>query len=155
MQSGQIDISQKQSFNNNNDDDDKKSNGVDEDLLKELKTNINGNKRKEKYGKGEEAKIIKEELGDFNVSESKAYKEIYKKFGRSIRFSELLGILNSINIYLQIKKNISLPHISRNEKRSYPLLIKYIERNGEMIFPYLQYISLCNSSFQKIPVDNV
>lgn len=109
--------------------------------------------RKEVYGKGNEAKSIKDELGDFNVYQSDAYIKVVKQFGHSIRFSELLGIINSIQIFLQMKENKTLPHVSRNEKRSFQLLIKYIETNKELIFPYLPYISLCNSSFQKIPLD--
>lgn len=110
-------------------------------------------KRKQIYGKGIEAKVIKDELGDFDCSQSIAYRQIIDQFGKSVRFSELLGILNSIQMVLQIKKNIALPQISRNEKRSFPLLIKYIERNKELILPYLQYVSLCNSYFQKIQLD--
>ncbi|KAK8884616.1 hypothetical protein M9Y10_043732 [Tritrichomonas musculus] len=110
--------------------------------------------RKEIYGKGLEAKAIKEELGDFNANDSGAYKYIISKFGRSIRFSELLGILNTIQLYAKIRSNIAIPLISRNEKRSFPLLIKYIDRHSDLIIPYLQYISLCDSSFHKIPVDS-
>lgn len=109
--------------------------------------------RKEIYGKGNEAKVIRDEIGDFNINESIAYKTIIKYFGRSVRLSEVLGILNSIQIYLQIKTKTTLPLISRNEKRSFQLLMKYIERNSELIFPFFQYISLCDSSFQIIPLD--
>lgn len=109
--------------------------------------------RKEIYGKGNEAKMIKEKIGDFEVYKSTAYKKVTQHFGRSVRLSEILGIINSIQIILQTKKNISLQRISRNEKRSFPLLMKYIERNGEFIYPFFQHMSLCNSSFQKIPLD--
>lgn len=129
---------------------------INEDILNNNEQRNEGSKkknRKEIYGKGNEAKMIKEEIGDFNAFESMAYKEVTKHFGKSIRLSEIIGILNSIQIYLLLKKNTSLPQISRNEKRSFPLLMKYIERNNEEIFPYFQYISLCNSSFQKIPLD--
>lgn len=108
--------------------------------------------KKEIYGKGAEAKAIKEELGDFDAFNSMAYREIIKHFGIDIRHNEVLGILNSINIYLQMKKNTALPIISRNEKRSLLLLIKYIEKNSELILPYFQYINLCDDNFQKIPL---
>lgn len=111
--------------------------------------------RKQKYGKGSEAKLIKEAIGDFDVNNSTAYKKVIQQFGKSVRLSEILGVLNSIHMYLKMKKNIILPPISRNEKRSFPLLMKYIEINGEMIIPYFQYITLCDSSFQKIDVDNM
>ena len=122
----------------------------------DINQNCLGEKKKSKkeiYGKGYEANAIKEEIGNFNLFESDAYKRVISLFGKSVRFNELLGIINSIDTYLIIKKRISLPKITRNEKRSFPLLIKYIERNNELIYPYLQYISLCNSSFQKIPLD--
>lgn len=109
--------------------------------------------RKETYGKGNEAKVVREQIGDFDVVQSSAYKKVTQKFGRSIRLTEILGILNSIQNYMQIKHNSTLPQISRNEKRSFPLLIKYIESNKDLIFPYLDYISLCDSTFQKIPLD--
>lgn len=136
--------------------DNKETYDTNEDLLNNNEQRNEESKkksRKEIYGKGHEAKMIKEEIGDFNAFESMAYKEVTKHFGKSIRLSEIIGILNSIQTYLLLKKNKSLPPITRNEKRSFPLLMKYIERNYEGIFPYFQYISLCNSSFQKIPLD--
>lgn len=133
------------------DNDEKKteSNSSDEDQI-EKETNQN---RKEIYGKGNEAKIIKEKLGDFDVCKSNAYKNVISHFGRSVRLSELLAVLGSIDILLQIKRNISLPKITRDEKRSFPLLIKYIERNSELVLPHLPYISLCDSHFRKISLD--
>ena len=105
---------------------------------------------KKVYGQGSEALTIKKELGDFNVNESLAYKMITRKFGQSIRLNELIGILNSIIIYNRIKNNIILPQISRNEKRSFPLLIKYVEQHNNFILPHLNNIHLGNSFFQKI-----
>lgn len=109
--------------------------------------------RKEIYGKNTEAKVIKEEISDFNFTESTAYKHIIGKFGKSIKFVELLGIINAIDLFLKNTKNIALPLLSRNEKRSFPLLIKYIERNIDLILPYIQYMSLCDSDFRKMPLD--
>lgn len=109
--------------------------------------------KKIEYGKGVEARAIKEEIGDFEIDKSEAYKKIISQFGRSIRFNELLGIINSIRIFLKIKHDIVLPETTRNEKRNFQLLIKFIERNNELIFPYLPYVSLCDSSFQKILLD--
>lgn len=113
-------------------------------------------KKKDKksiYGKGSESIAIKKELGDFDPFKSKSYAYIYKTYGRSIRFNELLGIINSLQLFFKYKKMKILPLLTRNEKRSFPLLIKYVEKNSELIIPYLQYISLCDSSFQKIPLD--
>lgn len=109
--------------------------------------------RKEIYGKGNEAQTIKNEIGDFDAYKSSTYIQIIGLFGKSVRFTELLGIINSLQIYLSLKKNIHLPQTTRNEKRSFPLLIKYIERNSDFILPYLKYFSLCDSSFHKIPLD--
>lgn len=119
-----------------------------EEILTDYKKN-----KKEKYGKGNEAQSIRKEIGDFNLFDSKAYKIITSNFGKSIRFSELLGIINTINIVLKLKYDQMLPPISRNEKRSFPLLIKYVERNGEIIYPNLKLITLCDSLFHKIPLD--
>ena len=142
-----IDDNQLASFSNN------KSTNKIKNINVEIQEKNQKKNKKEIYGQGNEAKMIREELGNFDVYESEAYKRIIKQFGRSIRFSELLGIINTIKIYLENKTNKVLPPIKRNEKRSFLLLIKYIQQNNELIFPYLQYISLCNSSFQKIPLD--
>lgn len=125
----------------------------DENQIINHETNIKKSK-KLIYGKGSESIAIKKELGDFDAFASESFKYIIKRFGRSIRFTELLGIINSIQIYLQYKNDATLPQLSRNEKRSFPLLIKYIECNKEAIFPCLQFISLCDTSFQKIDLDN-
>ena len=41
-----------------------------------------------------------------------------------------------------------------NFKTIHSLLIKYVERNKELIYPHFQYISLGNSNFQKISLLN-
>lgn len=109
--------------------------------------------RKEKYGKGNEAKAIKEALGDFDVYNSRAYKEVVKNYGKSLRMNELLEIINSLTIYLRDKKGIILPKLTRNDKRSFPLLIKYVETNFDTIQPWLGHVHLCDSNFKKIPTD--
>lgn len=109
--------------------------------------------RKEIYGKGAEAAAIKQELDGFDAFNSMAYKKVIYHFGKDIRLNELLGITNVI-ITLLNSRRIGIPPLSRNEKRSLPLLIKYIDRNSELIFPYLPYISLCDDNFQKIPLDH-
>lgn len=109
--------------------------------------------RKEKYGKGNEAKAIKEALGGFDVYSSRAYKEIIKNYGKSLRLSELLGVINSLDIYLQIKGMKTLPKLTRNDKRSFQLLIKYVETNFDIIQPWLGHVHLCDSNFKRIPTD--
>lgn len=109
--------------------------------------------RKEKYGKGNEAKAIKEALGDFDVYNSRAYKEVVKNYGKSLRMNELLEIINSLTIYLRDKKGIILPKLTRNDKRSFPLLIKYVETNFDTIQPWLGHVHLCDSNFKRIPTD--
>lgn len=111
-------------------------------------------RHKRKYGTGVEAKAIEEELGDFDVNNSRAYKEVVKNYGSSVRMNELLGIINSLDTYFQIKGMQTLPKLTRNEKRSFQLLIKYVDRNFEIIQPLLGHVHLCNSKFEPIRTDS-
>lgn len=126
----------------------------DDDIISEDTQANNKRNRKEIYGKGNEAKLIKEKLGNFDFHHSQSYQKFIQNFGRSVRLTEILAIVSAIDSILQIKRNYVLPKITRNEKRSIPLLFKYIENNKDAILPYLDRISLCDSSFHKIALDN-
>lgn len=108
--------------------------------------------RKEMYGHGSEAKNISEKLGNFQIDNSFAYHFIKTKFGRSLRFNELIGIVKSIQAYCS-QKGIVLPPITRNEKRSFQLLIKYVDDHFEILRPILEKVTLCDESFNPIPLD--
>lgn len=108
---------------------------------------------KKRYGTGIEANLIKKDLGGFDVYHSRAFNAVRNTFGRSVRLNELLGIINSIDVYMQRKGLSGLPRLTRNEKRSFALLIKYIENNYELIVPYFQYITLCDQAGIPIPLD--
>lgn len=108
---------------------------------------------KKPYGTETEAKLIKKDLGGFDVYHSRAFNAVRNTFGRSVRLNELLGIINSIDAYMQRKGLSGLPRLTRNEKRSFAFLIKYIENNYELIVPYFQYITLCDQAGIPIPLD--
>ncbi len=105
------------------------------------------------YGKGKEANNVKEKLGDFDFYHSKAYETVINNFGRSVRLCELLGIIDSIRQYAFIKSCQTIPVSNRDEKRSFPLLIKYIETNYDLIVPYFHFVKLCDSNGKPIALD--
>lgn len=109
--------------------------------------------KKDIYGKGPEANNIKEKLGDFDVYHSRAYETVINNFGRSVRLNELLGIINSIRQYAFLKNHQGIPALNRDEKRSFSLLIKYIETNYDLIVPYFPFVKLCDSNGKPIELD--
>lgn len=109
--------------------------------------------KKDIYGKGKEANKIKGKIGDFDAYHSRAYETIINNFGRSVRLNELLGIINSIRQYAFLKNHQGIPAPNRDEKRSFPLLIKYIETNYDLIVPYFPFIELCDSNGKPIELD--
>ncbi|OHT08015.1 hypothetical protein TRFO_23639 [Tritrichomonas foetus] len=105
--------------------------------------------RCEIYGKGSEARLIKEQLNGFEARTSEAYKIIVRLFGGSVRITELLGVLNSIRFLLTSRGQV-LPPISRNERRSFSLLIKYVQTHLEQLKPLLECTTLCDTHFNDI-----
>ncbi|OHT14367.1 hypothetical protein TRFO_15288 [Tritrichomonas foetus] len=104
-----------------------------------------------KYGHGKEAMTIRDELKGFNPSTSQAMMLVKQNFGTSVRLSEIKALLNSIIEHLKPKK-IYLPKLTRNENRSYPLCIKYIQDHIEILEPYLKMAKFCTERKTVIPV---
>ncbi|MDR2646343.1 MAG: hypothetical protein LBC04_04195 [Holosporaceae bacterium] len=102
------------------------------------------------YGHGPEAAAVKEELGDFDCPKSRALKALQHHFGSNLRLKELKGILLSIICFLS-RKGVILPKPSRNTKRSFPLMIKYIDEHYGEIAPIFPDITLLNADRQPIP----
>ena len=86
-------------------------------IIKPVLPEISTNK---KYGFGKEAQLVREEIGNFDISSCQAMKLLKIQFGDSLRTSEIKGIINAVSIYLE-SKNIYLPKLSRNAKRSFLL----------------------------------
>ena len=84
---------------------------------------------KPRYGEGVEAQAVAKELGDFNYETSPAFKAIQDYFGKDVRTKELKGIILTARFWLLKRKGIVLPELTRNEKRSLQLMVKYIERH--------------------------
>ncbi|MDR0580587.1 MAG: hypothetical protein LBG04_00510 [Holosporaceae bacterium] len=104
------------------------------------------------YGTGYEAQTIKKELGDFIFKESAAYAAIVYNFGENLRLKELRYIIESARYFLRERGGIELPELSRNTKRSFPLLVKYINDNYNNIVPLFGSIILTDANRQPIPL---
>lgn len=94
------------------------------------------------YGHGTEARSVQMEIGDFDYLSSQAHAAIIHYFGTTLKLRELKGIVVSIRAFLESKHGIHLPQMSRNTKRSYPLMIKYIQDNLDAIVPVFPVIEL-------------
>jgi hypothetical protein len=108
-----------------------------------------------RYGFGQEARAVHEEIGDFDWHNSLAYCAIKRYFGETLRLKELKGLIYAAALYLKEKQGKRLPDLSRNTKRNFPLLIKYVQANYEFIVPVLPKLSLCNADKQPLPLLDV
>ena len=95
-------------------------------------------------GLGPDAQSVAQDIGDFDYSTCPQWLYLQAKFSTGIRFRELKSIANIIQITLQ------LPPLSRNQKRSFPLLIKWFCTNWDKIQPILDYISLYDDNLTQI-----
>jgi hypothetical protein len=95
---------------------------------------------------------VREELGDFRYEMSAANASIVRFFGRTLRLNELKGIFGAISYWLRQREGIQLPKPSRNAKRNYSLLVKYIERHYDVIVPMFSKVELCDAERNPIPL---
>jgi hypothetical protein len=86
---------------------------------------------------GFEAQIIANELTNFNYVASSAWRALRSQFSSGIRQHELTSIA-----LLLCSMNESLPLLSRSERRSFPLLIRWFETNWSGVEPFLPAFSL-------------
>jgi hypothetical protein len=104
------------------------------------------------YGKGFEAQQVRNELGTFDYQCSRAWASIEYYFGASIRLRELKGIISAITGYLRMRRGVDLPELSRNTKRSVPLMVKYVEMHSEYFLPLFPCVSLADIHKEVIPL---
>ena len=108
------------------------------------------NAGKKAYGEGYEAQAVRHELGNFNYLSSRGYHLVVSLFGDTIRLRELKAVVFTVIHYLQTKYRLNMPPLSRNAKRSFPLLIKYITENYEAMEPVFPLVSLCDKDKKPI-----
>jgi hypothetical protein len=111
--------------------------------------------RKVPYGHGHEAMVMKEELGDFDYLRSAAYGAIVAQFGITLRLMELKGIIYAIQMWWKLRHGTELPKLSRNTKRSFALLVKYVNDHYNEITPVFPHVSIRNADNQQIPLLDV
>jgi hypothetical protein len=98
------------------------------------------------YGHGSEAKSVQRDLEDVELGTSPAHQAMQTTFGKTVRVRELKGILNVARAWWQVKDGTYLPQPSRNQKRSFPLLAKYIDDHYDKIVPLLPHMVINNIS---------
>ena len=95
-------------------------------------------------GLGPEAKSVAKDLGDFDYTKCPQWLYLQSKFSTGVSLKELKSIATIIQLHL------GLPPLTRNQKRSYPLLIKWFCINWDQIQPVLQYIYLFDDNLMEI-----
>jgi hypothetical protein len=86
------------------------------------------------------------------LESSPAYQAIRSAFGTATRLRELKAVVNVIRAWWQVKDGIYLPQLSRNEKRSFLLLVKYIDLHYDQIVPLLRHVVLLDDERKRIPL---
>jgi hypothetical protein len=104
------------------------------------------------YGTGMEAQAVHHEIGDFDCEASAAFALLQHYYGSALRFKELKAILHAAIGYLKFRHSINLPDLSRSAKRSFKLMVKYIEANSYYISPVIPRLVLCDEQRKTIPI---
>ncbi|KAK8858239.1 hypothetical protein M9Y10_013340 [Tritrichomonas musculus] len=106
---------------------------------------------KSNYGKGKEAHMIRNEIGDFDLMKSDAMKLLRQYYGYSLRITELKGLINAVRDYMG-RKGVNMPKLSRNANRSFQLCVKYIQDNIEVMQKIIPFVKLGDSQCNAIPL---
>jgi hypothetical protein len=104
------------------------------------------------YGSGIEALAVSQEIGDFVATASPAYALIRRQFGSCIRLVELKALVTAAIAVVQYKDRVVLPKMSRNTKRSWQLLVKYIDTHYGSLAPVFPNLTLCDKHRDPIPI---
>jgi hypothetical protein len=103
------------------------------------------------YGHGYEAQVIHNELNGFDFQSCPAWRAVTDYFGTNIRLRELKGIVFTLLFHLQHQSHTILPALSRNEKRSLGLLVRYINTHYPVLVPLFPFVKLCDENHDAIP----
>jgi hypothetical protein len=102
------------------------------------------------FGSSWVEQTIPAELGDFDYSTSVAYNQIRTLFGSTIRLCELKYVVYFVSQFLERDAGVKLPRLSKNAKRSFPLLVKYIQTNFGLMLPVLAKIQILDENCREI-----
>ena len=82
-----------------------------------------------------ERRRVDRRLEGFNITNSRAWKEICQRYGPSLNQTELLSLAEVISMNLSLK-------VDREAKRRKEVLIKWYDENFDEIRPFLDYVIL-------------
>jgi hypothetical protein len=85
-----------------------------------------------------EQQRIKKDLGDFDAVKSSTFQQLQQQFGANLRHTDLRSIA------LVLIKTMGIPTISRNERRSFPILVKWFDRHWTLVSSVIGQIELHN-----------
>jgi hypothetical protein len=106
---------------------------------------------KRAYGQGYEANVVRKGLNGFDFQSSPAWRAVTDHFGTNTRLRELKGIVFALIAHIENQSKITLPALSRNEKRNLPLLVKYIDSHFSVLVPLFRCVTLCDENQEVIP----
>jgi hypothetical protein len=94
---------------------------------------------------GTEANIIATELSGFDYQHSPVWVSIRQQFSSGVRQKELVSIATVLCSLVE-----TIPLLTRSEKRSYPLLVRWFEQNWAEIEPFFALIHLHDEEMEPI-----
>ena len=106
---------------------------------------VPGASTRTRYGQGVEAQSVKDELGGFRYERGPAYVALVRNFGTSLRLRELKAIVLALKDVMERRYGYVLPPVSRNTKRIFSLLVKYLQDNYRYFAPMLDKVVLCDA----------
>jgi hypothetical protein len=109
-----------------------------------------GEQRRCRYGKGLEARAIKQEIGNFEIHTSHGYFLITRLFTEKILVTDLRNVVEAARTLLHYRRQIDLPPLSRNAKRSKALLVKYVDTHLNELAPVLSQMVLQDADHQPL-----
>lgn len=92
-------------------------------------------------GAGPSSKLYAKENSNFDPH---IWSILCSKFGTGFTLHELLSVATVL------QSTLNLPQITRNQKRSLPLLVNYFSENSAYIIPVLPYVSLYDENLFEI-----
>jgi hypothetical protein len=88
--------------------------------------------------------VIYRELATYDYQSSQVWVDLRRQFSSGVRQRELRSVADVLSTV------ICVPDLTRSERRSFPLLVRWFERHWPQIGPALQLIALCDADGEPI-----